>query len=337
MQPRPRRSACSRGHGALRSLVLAATLVAGQAWCAHAAAALAPYKGSGSATAAKPDEPSASVRTKALAKARKAALEAALAELPGPVDKAAKKAVVKSADAWTGAYRVLAERTDGAGVTVDVEVDVDVARLQKRLVAAPSGGSSALFRVEHVEVADGCGDAKTLATRVKDELAGATASDGVPVKVRVQCKALGPVPHTFLHAAHVELHAEADGRSIGDIEVDGFAADPPTTMATAVSQAAGDLAMRLATHRRGTVALRVESALPAARVRRLERALAQSVVGVARVELARVDPRGSVVLRVHGQLDAAALGRALEQLQTPGLRATLVALEGPDALAIRLQ
>jgi len=324
----------------VRALVLASLVTAGLGWCAHAAAALAPYRGTGSApAAAKPDEPGAAVRTKALAKARKAALEAALAQMPGPVDKAAKKAVLKSADAWTGAYRVLSERNDGGAVTIEVEVDVDVARLQKRLTSAPSLGSAPLFRVEDVAVGEGCGDERTLAARVQDELAaaGASASDGVPVKVRVECKALGPVPHTFLHAAHVELHAEADGRSIGAFEADGFAADPPTTMATAVGQAAGDLASRLATHRRGMVALRVESALPAARVRRLERALAQSVVGVARVELARVDPRGAVVLRVHGQLDAAALGRALEQLQTPGLRASVVALEGPDALAIRLQ
>jgi hypothetical protein len=314
------------------------TLALALAWCAPtaAAAALAPYKGSGS-TPIGADGSASAVRSKALAKARKAALEAALAEITGPIDKAAKKTVLKSADAWTGAYRVLTEREEGSIVTIEVEVDVDVARQRKRLTTAPSVGSQPLYRVDGVEVAAGCGDARTLGARVEDELGGATAKDGTPVRVRVECTSLGAVPHTFLHAAKVELVAETDGRLVARIEHDGFAADAPTTIATAVAEAAGELASKLAVHRRGTVALRVESALPAARVRRLERALTQSVVGVARVELVRVDPRGAIVLRVHGQLDAGALGQALEQLQTPGLRASVVALEGPDALSIRLQ
>lgn len=316
------------------------------AWCAPTAAeaALAPYKGTGS-TPIGADGSASAVRAKALAKARKSALEAALAEIylglriSGPIDKAAKKAVLESADAWTGAYRVLTEREAAGNVTIEVEVDVDVARLRKRLTTAPSVGSQPLYRVDAVELAAGCGDARTLGARVEDELevAGATAKDGTPVRVRVECTSLGAVPHTFLHAAKVELVAETDGRLVARIEHDGFAADAPTTIATAVAEAAGELAGKLAVHRRGTVALRVESALPAARVRRLERALLQSVVGVSRVELVRVDPRGAIVLRVHGQLDAGALGQALEQLQTPGLRASVVALEGPDALAIRLQ
>jgi hypothetical protein len=321
------------GH-ATRAVALALALAAPSA--AHAI--VAPYKGAGE-VAVGDDGNASAARGKALAKARKAALEAALAEITGPVDKAAKKAVLKSADAWTGAYRVLAERTEAGKVVLEVEVDVDVARLRKRLTQAPSVGSQPLYRVEAIDVGDGCGDERSIGTRVEDELeaGGATAKDGAPVRLRVECKALGAVPHTFLHAARVELVAEADGRPIAKIDHDGFAADVPASLATAVSEAAGELAGKLAVHRRGTVAVRVEAALPAARVRRLERALEQSVVGVARVELTRVHPGGSIVLRVHGQLDAAALGQALEQLQTPGLRAFVIALEGPDALAIRLQ
>jgi hypothetical protein len=321
------------GHGAW-ALALALALSAASA----SAAALAPYKGAG-AVPIGADGNASAARGKALAKARKAALEAALAEITGPIDKSAKKTVLKSADAWTGAYRVLSERTDGGNVTIEVEVDVDLARLRKRLTQAPSGGSQPLYRIESVDVADGCGEKSTIGGRVEDELAagGASAKDGAVLRVRVECTALGAVPHTFLHAARIELVAESDGRPIARIDYDGFAADGPTSIATAVSEAAGELAGKLAVHRRGTVALRVEAALPAARVRRLERALEQSVVGVARVELVRVHPGGSIVLRVHGQLDAAALGQALEQLQTPGLRASVIALEGPDALAIRLQ
>jgi hypothetical protein len=320
----------------LRLGTLALALVAGAPTAALAA--LAPYKGAGAVPVG--DAASSSkARAKALAKARKAALEAALAEIPGPVDKAAKKAVLKSADAWTGAYRVLAERTETGNVTIEVEVDVDVARLRKRLTQAPSVGSQPLYRVEKVDVAEGCGDKGTIGGRVDDELAagGASAKDGAPLRVRVECAALGAVPHTFLHATRIELVAEVDGRPIARISHDGFATDESTSIATAVAEAAGELAGKLAVHRRGTVAVRVEAALPAARVRRLERALEQSVVGVARVELTRVHPGGSIVLRVHGQLDATALGQALEQLQTPGLRAFVIALEGPDALAIRLQ
>ncbi len=301
-----------------------------------ARAAVSPYQGSGT-QAIGADGNANAARSKALAKSRKAALEAALAEIGSGVDKAAKKAVLKSADAWTGAYRVLSERTDGGNVTLQVEVDIDLPRLRKRLTQAPTSASQPLFEVEAVDVADGCGDAKAIGTRVQDELAlaGATAKDGTPVRLRVECTTLGPVPHTFLTAARVEIVAEAGGRPVARVDHEGFAAED--AVPTVVAEAAGELGSKLAIHRRGTVALRVESALPAARVRRLERALTQSVVGVSRVELARVHPGGSIVLRVHGQLDAGALGQALESLQTPGLRASVVALEGPDALAIRLQ
>jgi hypothetical protein len=320
------------GSHAGRALVLALAL----AHATPAVAAVAPYQGTGT-QAIGSDGNAGAARGKALAKARKAALEAALAEMGSSADKSSKKAVLKSADAWTGAYRVLSERTEGGSVTLQVEVDVDVPRLRKRVSQASSSTTQPLFEVEAVDVADSCGDAKAIGTRVQDELAlaGATAKDGAPLRLRVECTALGPVPHTFLTAARVEIVAEAGGRPVARVDHEGFAADEP--MATVVAEAAGDLGGTLAIHRRGTVSLRVESALPAARVRRLERALVQSVVGVSRVELARVHPGGSIVLRVHGQLDAGALGQALEQLQTPGLRASVVALEGPDALAIRLQ
>ncbi|MBC8068774.1 MAG: hypothetical protein IAG13_10615, partial [Deltaproteobacteria bacterium] len=75
---------------------------------------------------------------------------------------------------------------------------------------------------------------------------------------------------------------------------------------------------------------------PAARLRRFERALVQSVMGVAKVELARVDAKGNVVLSVHGPSDAPSLAQALGTLSAPGVKTQVLAVEGPDALSIEL-
>lgn len=315
------------------------------AWPAAIAHAdlMAPFNGAGASSPEPKDKSAAAVRQRALAKARKAALTAALdqlaAELPkGSIDKAARKAVLKAADSWTGAYRVLREREDAGAVDLEIEADIDLARLRKRLVAAAPSERTALYSAAGVQTTGACGDGDVLASRIEDELAsaGATGKDGVPLSLSLTCTALGPVPHTFSFAARVELVATADGRALRRVAKSGFGADAEAALQAAVVDAAANVATALAQHRRGVVMLQVRGA-QAAKLRRLERALLQSVTGVSAVELAAVARDGVVTLRVEGVRDAQALAQALQSLQSPGLHTTPPAIEGPDALSIELQ
>ena len=72
-------------------------------------------------------------------------------------------------------------------------------------------------------------------------------------------------------------------------------------------------------------------------MRRLEKAIADSVVGAQAVGVAAVGGDGSVTLKIDGPLSAAELQERLTAVQVPG--ATLVALdvEAPDVVHARLQ
>jgi hypothetical protein len=84
------------------------------------------------------------------------------------------------------------------------------------------------------------------------------------------------------------------------------------------------------------VRLRVQSPMPAVRIRRLETAMRNSVLGVDEVEVGAVS-KGLVELRVRGQLSAKDLSLALGALSVPGVSLTVVRVEPPDALTIRLE
>ncbi|MBK6917244.1 MAG: hypothetical protein IPH07_07575 [Deltaproteobacteria bacterium] len=331
----------------VRSWIVRAALGCTLAWAGPAASAhaelMAPFAGSGASTPEPKDKGDAAVRQRALAKARKAALTAALdqlgAELPkGSIDKSARKAVLKAADSWTGAYRVLSEREDAGAVSIEIEADIDLARLRKRLVATAPSDRTALYSAAGVQTSGPCGTADAASTRVEDELAaaGATGKDGVPLSLSLTCTALGAVPHTFSFAARVELIASVDGRALRRVTKAGFGADAEAAVQAAVVDAAATVATALAQHRRGIVTLQVRGAQPA-KLRRLERALLQSVAGVSAVELAAVARGGVVSLRVEGVRDAQALAQALQSLQSPGLHSSPPTIEGPDALSIELQ
>jgi len=305
-----------------------------------AAAAAQPYRGSGTSAPEPKDKSPGAVRQRALSKARRAALELAIGQLEsqsGKLGKSEKKAVMSASDAWTGSYRVLSERDEGDGVAIEVEVEIDVARLRKKVAGAPSSDAKPLFMLEAIELGDGCGD-RTAKARVEDELVvgRAVAQGGAPLRVTVTCTPLGPVPHTFVHVARAVVEAKSDARVVARSSIDSVGGDPEAAMTAAIAEAAQAVAATAALHRRGVVALRVAGARPAARLRRLERALVQSVMGVAKVELARVDAKGNVVLSVHGPSDAPTLAQALGSLDAPGVKAQVLAVEGPDALSIEL-
>lgn len=322
----------------VRWAALAGALASAIVGLAPREAAADPFRGQGSAERSEKDKGPGAVRTKAIAKARKAALQAAVGTL-GKTDKAARTQVLAASDAWTGAYRVLSERDGADAIEVEVEVDIDLARLTKRLTQSAPSELVPLFSIGSRTLADACGETASVRTRIDDELAalGAVGSTGKSLALTARCTALGAVPNTTLLAARVELVGAIDGRVQAMGEATAFAVDGEAAMAAAIGQAAGALGAKLSQHRKGQVLLRVRGAQPVQRLVRLERALVQSVLGVAAVELGGVDGTKTVVLRVRGPADAEALARALESLQAAGVRVARVAVEGADEVAIELQ
>jgi len=322
-----------------RNLLLGLVLGAGA--LVPDAAAAQPFRGSGTSAPDAKDKTPTDPRTRALDKARRVALEAALAELgrtSGKLTKSTKKSILANTSAWTGSYRVVSENASGTGVVIEVEVEIDLARLRKRTESGGTTVAVPLFTLEGIDMDSGCEPLATIRARIEDELvvAGAVGTGGAPLRLEAKCKALGPVPHTFEHAARIEVVASSGGVTAAATEVDGFAKSPAEALGAAAAQAAAQLGASLALHRRGRVMLRVGGGRPSVKLRRLERALVQSVMGVSAVELSRVDAQGRVVFSVLGVADAQALAQALQSLQSPGVSTSVTAIEGPDVLAIEL-
>lgn len=280
----------------------------------------------------------AAARRQAMLRARHKALEIALSEVSGPIDENARKSVLSAVEAWTGAYRILSESSKGDVTKVEVEVEVDTLRLAKRVGVRPAKARVPMFVPGTVEIEGECGHA--VDKHVVAELAavGAVARSGAgdALDLRLQCRPLGVVRHTFVHAARVKLEAMANGGRVAEVTAHGFARDDSGAVSAAIQRAVGDMAPELGAHRRGELIVRVQSPLPAARIRRLERAISDSVLGVDRVELAGLEADGAVLLRVSGNLRSDALARKLEGLSLPGFSLTISNIDGPDALTIAL-
>ncbi len=305
-----------------------------------AQAEAAPVRGSGSAAASewKSGGTIEKARARALRRARLDALAKAIAGIAGPVDRAAKADLQKHGDGWTGAYRILSESVKGDRVEVDVEVEVDTAGLAKRLTPRVETSSAPLYRVGQVDVGEVCGDAaQSLAASLESMEVVARDAKASELRFAVTCKRIGAVPNTFMRAALVGVRAHAGKQSIVDVEAAGFGTDDDAALAQALARALGDAATVLGRHRRGQIEVRVEAPLPASRIRRLQRAMTDAVVGVNAAAIAGIDPDGAVRLRVTGNLGADALARALETLSLPDFSLSIVGIDGPDAITIRLR
>lgn len=352
---RIREHARATRHGRLPRACLIAGAIALTVGVGAFEAAAAPVRATGQAKASDTKSPSlGQTRDRALRRARRAALESALGQLAGPVDPAARKAVLETADAWTGAYRVLSEQSDGKDVSVELEVEIDLVRLQKRVTKREGGGGGPAWALGDVGSAEGCGEAAAVAESVRSELsaqgavrAEAAAGEGEgkakgkqgkapALDVALDCLALGPVDHTYLHAVRVKATATADGRTIAEASAPAFATTPAEALTAGIGRALTDVASALTQQGSGRVRLRVQSPMPAVRVRRLEAAMRNSMLGVDEVEVGAVS-KGMVELHVRGELSAKALSRALGQLALPGFSLTIVRVEPPDVVTVRLQ
>lgn len=305
-------------------------------WLGAAPAEAAPVRGTGTATVSK-SKSTARARSQALQKARRAALQAALGQVSGSVDPKARKAVLGSAETWTGAYRIVSESHDGDEIRVEVEVEVDLVRLTKRV--GRKGTPAPAWALGAVAVGPACGDAQAVTEQVTAELSGlglsASKGKGPALDVALECEVLGPVAHTYLHAARVSMVATVDGRPVVQQSRPAFANTPPEAVAAGIGRVLLETTDQLITRGKGQVRLRVRAPMPSARVRRLEAAMRRSVLGVDEVELAGIE-RGVVELRVRGTLDAKALARGLGSLSLPGFSLTVVDVDPPDALTVRL-
>lgn len=305
------------------------------------AAQAAPVRGAGQAQGSETKKSSPQrTRGRALRRARRAALSEAMGRVEGPVDRKAKAAALKAVDAWTGSYRIISERSEGDTVFIEVEAEIDIVRLGKRLQPADASSKRAVFRLGDVGASEACGELPEITTIVGEELTAAGGIElrdrGEPVDIALDCQPLGPVQHTHLQAASVRISATAQGRTVVEQRIAAFANDPRDAVLAGVRDSLAEVAVALATHRRGRVRLHVRDPWPTARVRRLATTMRNSISGIDRVDVAEVAP-GVVHLEVRGRLDASRVSRALEELSWPDFSVSTVDVESPDALTIRLQ
>ncbi|MCA9700442.1 MAG: hypothetical protein KC431_23145 [Myxococcales bacterium] len=285
-------------------------------------------------------------RGQALAQARRAALEQAIATIDIPVDDTAVAAVLARFEAWTAGYRVLAVEDLGAELRVTIEAEIDLPRLRKRL-AVPGTGTRSTGFVWTAPKQQGCDtvDAQAIqAMRTSLEaygivVAGKSADSGSTLSLSLRCKDQGAVTHTHVRAAAVEIVAETSGAVTLKLEVaaQGFAEELDAATAIALDRALGDLADALAIEARGELELRVEQPWPAARIRVLEDSLRATVIGVDKAELAGIGSDGTAVLRITGSVDGKALGQQLQASSFPGFRLVGLRIDTAHALRVRMQ
>ncbi len=320
----------------MRSTALAAVLGVLMAISAGDALA-APFAGTGHASiGGKVDGLKA--RDQALERARKVALEAAIEQI-GASDGAARNQVLAAPATWTRSYRVLRQEDDGATATAVVSVEIDTARLAKALAApGASGAASSLVVLPGLELRTSeCPPALEGELRralvaagvVRDVAAG---SAGPVLSASLQCRKLGTVSYPRQVAVREELQLAGAAPAVAT----GFGEDAQAAASDAMARLIGLVTRDMAKKPEG-LAIRVAAPWPAARVRRLERALRDSVVGVQSVRVGSVASDGAITLQVEGGLTAEDLQARLPAVQVPGATLVVGEVESSHVVHIRLQ
>ncbi len=299
---------------------------------AHAA----PYSGRGQAAIGEGGDRIAP-RRQALQRARKAALEAALAELEG-VDSGDRSRLLASSAAWTSAYRILQQSDDGATATVEVEVEIDLPRIEKLLRGAgePVGGVMAP-RFGELR-GDGCGDEVVAGVReqlLARGLVSVAAEAPTVMNLRLRCERLGEVYQARAHGSRVTIEAEISGAVPFKSVALAFAEEPSAAEFEALRRALGGLSEALYRGRDTSILLEIAAPWPAARVRRLQHAIGSSVVGVRSVSVGGITSGGAVILRIEGGegLVAEQLAQRVRTLQIPGVPLRILRVKGPRRIA----
>lgn len=271
-------------------------------------------------------------RDQALERARKAALEAAVEQL-GVGDAATRKQVLAAPAVWTRSYRVLRQDDDGATATAMVSVEIDTARLGKALAGAgvPATPSTNMTLLPGLEVSNsGCPAGAEAELRRALLAAGAIrdvgpGSAGPVLAASLQCAAPAVLSYPRVTAVRGELSLQGRGGAtpaVGTVRATGLGEDAQAAATDAVAGLVGQVARGMAAGTDGALRVKIAAPWPAARVRRLERALRESVLGVAGVSVAGVGSDGAVSLKIDGGLSPQELQERLAGVQVPG--ATIV-------------
>ena len=317
---------------AMRRLAAAIGLCLGIPCLGFAAEALAaPFAGTGHAAIG--DKVDAlKARDQALERARKAALEAAMEQL-GAGDPAARKQVLASPAVWTRSYRVLRQDDDGATATAMVSVEIDTARLGKVLAGAlgsPAPATNMTLLPGLVVNNSGC--PASAEAELRRALLGigairdvAPGSAGPVLAASLQCAAPASLSYPKVTAVRGELGLEGRGGAaptVGTVRATGLGEDAQAAAADALAGLIAQVTKGMSSGTDGALQVKISAPWPAARVRRLERALRESVVGVVGVTVAGVGSDGAVTLRIDGGLTPQELQERLAGVQVPG--ATIV-------------
>lgn len=313
-----------RGRGA--SLLGVGLVAAALTGLAPIPVSAAPFEGQ---AALESETPDAKARRKAVSEARAAAFDAAVESLEASVDKAALAQARASLDVWTSSYRVLEM---GAG-RVRVEVEIDLPRLRKRLVPRPVKVARRVA-LAPVQIDPGCAaelgepDAWVEGLRA----AGLPLTDGADASAEsivatVSCSQLGPVLATHLQAARVVVQLRGGGAELRH-EAFGFAVDIDEASSSARDRALTHLAPAIADRFLAPTLVRVVGVGDGSRVRRIERAIKDGVVGADWVQVVGLEAGGVVQVGVRGAVDVDGLARGLAELQFPDFRISVSA--NPD-------
>lgn len=311
---------------------------------AGAPAQAAPFAGTGHAPISDKVD-GLKARGQALERARKAALEAALEQVgPADVDPALRKKILDDA-VWTRAYRVLQQGDDGATATAVVSVEIDTGRLSKALTvaAAPVAKEApALVAVRD----EGCpqGTAEELARRwiaagLLRDGRGGTIPAAAARTLELRCREVGMVayPRGVVTEVALALRGEVGREGLVAARAVGFGADAATATTEAIEGVSRQVSSSMSSQTSSGLRLRLDAPWPAARVRRVERAVGQSVIGAQSVRVAAVGGDGSVTLKIEGALSAAELQERLAAVQVPGAMLVDMEMEAPDVVRARLQ
>lgn len=323
----------------LHALLLATTAFVTLAISGSSALA-SPFAGTGHA-AIGGETDGLKARSQALERARRTALEAAIEQV-GAADAATRKQVLANPGAWTGSYRVLQQSDDGATATAVVSVEIDTARLAKALAGTATGAPS--FERPPLQPsltvdAKGCPEELAAGLRrglvaaavIRDVAAG---SAGPVLTASLTCRGAGVVKYPRQAVIRVDARWSAPG--LPDMAI-GTGEDPAAAIADAAAGLATRAAQGLAARAVTGVRLRLAAPWPAARVRRLERALRDSVVGVQAVTLAGVASDGSVTLQIDGSLTAEELHARLPAVTVPGATIVVGEVDGSHVVHASLQ
>lgn len=277
------------------------------------------------------------LQDRAILAARRAALVLALDEVPSTGEDASQRGVILSRyQLWTSSYRVLEVAPTAAGMRVQVEVEIDVPRLQKQLSLKKDDGQ-AVYAWGRAHVQGECSAPEMQEEAIQaalQDLGVLRADAPATLSMQLTCKSLGPVSFTRFVAAKVEARVKFGDRE-ERLSRSGFATEPERAQASAYAELFNGLVDRLAADSALELRIRVHEPWPASRLRHLERVLRESIPGVQSAQLLGVTGQGDAILSVKSSLSANRLGESLSQVRFPGFDIEELRVQSKRSMSIR--